>query len=104
MFFIFSHPPTYRKTPMTTAIDAGIYARGEVSFAKFLFLPSGLPNCWRPIFLILPKLDGCQVGFPNSWSCSEIQYNTDTNGTLLLYNKLIGPYIDSTHGTCPFFI
>jgi hypothetical protein len=53
-------------------------------------------------FFILPKLDGCQVGLANSWSCSEIQYNTDTNGTLLLYNKLIGPYIDSTHGTCPF--
>jgi hypothetical protein len=23
-----------------------------------------LPNCWRPIFLVLPKLYGCQVGLP----------------------------------------
>jgi hypothetical protein len=30
-----------------------------------------LPNCWRPIFLILPKLYGCQVGLPNCWSCSK---------------------------------
>jgi hypothetical protein len=30
-----------------------------------------LPNCWRPIFLVLPKLYGCQVGLTNCWSCSE---------------------------------
>jgi hypothetical protein len=30
-----------------------------------------LPNCWRPIFLVLPKLYGCQVGLPNCWSCSK---------------------------------
>jgi hypothetical protein len=28
-----------------------------------------LPNCWRPIFLVLPKLYGCQVGLSNCWSC-----------------------------------
>jgi hypothetical protein len=28
-----------------------------------------LPNCWRPIFLVLPKFHGCQVGLPNCWSC-----------------------------------
>jgi hypothetical protein len=30
-----------------------------------------LPNCWRPIFLVLPKLYGCQVGLSNCWSCSK---------------------------------
>jgi hypothetical protein len=30
-----------------------------------------LTNCWRPIFLVLPKLDGCQVDLPNCWSCSS---------------------------------
>jgi hypothetical protein len=99
---------------MATTIRARIYARGEVSFAKFLFLPScalfawlishqpavlfshnkpaisnqravlfsqnkpapaishqpteqavGLPNYWRAIFLVLPKLYGCQVDLPN---------------------------------------
>jgi hypothetical protein len=40
IFFIFFQPPTYRETTMTTTIRARIYARGEVSFAKFLFLPS----------------------------------------------------------------
>jgi hypothetical protein len=37
--FLFS-PSTYRETPMATTIRARIYARGEVSFAKFLCLPS----------------------------------------------------------------
>jgi hypothetical protein len=32
-----------------------------------------LPNCWRPIFLVLPKLYRCQVGLPNCWSCSNDQ-------------------------------
>jgi hypothetical protein len=41
LFFIsFFHSPTYRETTMTTTIRARIYTRGEVSFAKFLFLPS----------------------------------------------------------------
>jgi hypothetical protein len=31
-----------------------------------------LPNCWRPIFLVLPKLNGCQVDLPNYWSYSYI--------------------------------
>jgi hypothetical protein len=31
-----------------------------------------LSNCWRPIFLVLPKLDGCQVDLPNGWSCSQV--------------------------------
>jgi hypothetical protein len=36
----FFHPPTYRETTMATTIHARIYAREEVSFAKFLFLSS----------------------------------------------------------------
>jgi hypothetical protein len=30
-----------------------------------------LSNCWRLFFLILSKLDGCQVEIANSWRCSE---------------------------------
>jgi hypothetical protein len=30
-----------------------------------------LPNCWSLFFLVLPKLDGCQVCIPNCWSCSD---------------------------------
>jgi hypothetical protein len=56
---------------MATTIRARIYARGEVSFVKFIFLPVGLPNYWRSIFLVLPKLYGCQVDLPNCWSCSK---------------------------------
>jgi hypothetical protein len=40
ILYFFFHPPTYRETPMATTICVRIYARGEVSFAKFLFLPS----------------------------------------------------------------
>jgi hypothetical protein len=41
LFFIFFfHPPTQRETPMAITIHACIYARGDVSYAKFLFLPS----------------------------------------------------------------
>jgi hypothetical protein len=42
-----------------------------------------LPNCWRPIFLVLPKLDGCQVDLPNCWSCSNTRFS------LMLYAKEI---------------
>jgi hypothetical protein len=31
-----------------------------------------LPNCWRPFFLVLPKLDGFQIDLPNCWSCSNV--------------------------------
>jgi hypothetical protein len=48
---------------MATTIRARIYAHGEVSFASFYFYQVDLPNCWRLMFLVLPKLDGCQVGF-----------------------------------------
>jgi hypothetical protein len=38
---------------------------------NFYFCQVGLPNCWRPIFLILSKLDRCQVDLPNCWSYSK---------------------------------
>jgi hypothetical protein len=39
IYFFFTLPPRGETTKATT-IRARIYARGEVSFAKFLFLPS----------------------------------------------------------------
>jgi hypothetical protein len=53
---------------MATTIRTHIYARGEVSFAKFLFLPSWFAKLLEAIFVVLPKLDGCQVDLPNCWS------------------------------------
>jgi hypothetical protein len=38
-----------------------------------------LPNCWRPIFLVLPKLDRCQIDLPNCWSCSKGLTQCDWN-------------------------
>jgi hypothetical protein len=55
-FYFFLHPPTYRETPMATTIGARIYARGEVSFAKLDCQTVGYH-----FFLVLPKLDGCQL-------------------------------------------
>jgi hypothetical protein len=40
-----------------------------VSFVEFLFLPSWFAKLLEAIFLILPKLDGCQVDLSNCWSC-----------------------------------
>jgi hypothetical protein len=44
---------------------------GSGVLSSFYFCQVGLSNCWRPIFLVLPKLDGCQVDLPNCWSCSN---------------------------------
>jgi hypothetical protein len=49
---------------------AHIYVRRGEFCQVSIFFQVGLPNYWRPIFLVLPKLDGCQVGLSNCWSCS----------------------------------
>jgi hypothetical protein len=41
---------------MATTIRVRIYACGEVSFAKFLFLPSWFAKLWRSIFLFFDKI------------------------------------------------
>jgi hypothetical protein len=66
----FFHPPIYRETPMATTIRARIYTRQRWVLPSFYFRQVDLSNCWRPLFLILPKLDECQVSLPNCWSCS----------------------------------
>jgi hypothetical protein len=55
---------------MATMIRAGIYARGEVSFAKFLFLPSWFAKLLEANFSRFAKLDGCQVDLTSCQSCS----------------------------------
>jgi hypothetical protein len=66
--YFFTLPPAGKRRWQSRSACA--YMRMERwvlrSFYLCLF---GLPNCWRPIFLVLPKLNGCQVGPPNSWSC-----------------------------------
>jgi hypothetical protein len=52
---------------MATTIRAHIYV-WEVSFAKFLFLTRWFAKLLGPFFLILPKLDRCQIDLPNCWS------------------------------------
>jgi hypothetical protein len=54
---------------MATTIRARIYARGEVSFAKFLFLPSWFDKLLEASFSCFAKLYECQVSLPNCWSC-----------------------------------
>jgi hypothetical protein len=66
LYFLF-HPPTYRETPMATTIRARIDTHGEVSFASFYFCQIGLLNCWRPIFLVLPKLDDVKLVCQTVW-------------------------------------
>jgi hypothetical protein len=52
--------------------SARAYMRvGRWVLPSFYFCQVVLPNCWSPIFLILPKLDRWQVEMPNCWSCSE---------------------------------
>jgi hypothetical protein len=57
LFFIsFFHPPTYRKTTMATMIRTRKYARGEVSFAKFLFLQSWFAKLLEATFSCFAKI------------------------------------------------
>jgi hypothetical protein len=53
--FLF-HPPTHRETTMATTIRARIYAHGEVSFAKFLFLPSWFAELLEANFSCFAKI------------------------------------------------
>jgi hypothetical protein len=50
-----------------------------------------LPNCWGAIFLVLPKLDGCQVDLPNCLSCS---YLPDILQLCKLATRHYAPYIN----------
>jgi hypothetical protein len=55
ILYFFFHPPTNRGTTTATTIRARIYARGEVSFAKFLFLPSWFAKLLEAIFSCFAK-------------------------------------------------
>ena len=50
---------------------ARIFARAEGRFAKLLLMPSYFAKLLEAIFLVLPKLYGCQVEIANSWRCSK---------------------------------
>jgi hypothetical protein len=63
LYFFFHHPPTGKHWWQPQFACAYIRVR-DVSFAKFLFLPS-----W--FFLILSKLDGCKVDLSKCWSFSQ---------------------------------
>jgi hypothetical protein len=56
ILYFFFHPPTYRETPMVTTVRAHIYARGEVSFAKFLFLLSWFAKLLEANFSCFAKI------------------------------------------------
>jgi hypothetical protein len=72
---------------MTTTIRAHIYTRGEVSFAKFLFLLSWFDKLLEVNFFVLPKLDGCQVDLTNCWSCLALGDNK-FRSTFYLYRSI----------------
>jgi hypothetical protein len=72
LFFIsfFTLPPRGKRRWQPRSARA--YMRmGRWVLPSFYFCQVGLPNCWRPIFLVLSKLDGCQVDLPNCWSYSK---------------------------------
>jgi hypothetical protein len=50
--------------------------------SSFYFRQVGLPNYWRVIFLVLPKLDGCQIDLPNCWSCQNYRKQLDEKGEM----------------------
>jgi hypothetical protein len=56
ILYFFFHPPTYRETPMATTIRAHIYTRGEVSFAKFVFLSSWFAKLLEAKFSCFAKI------------------------------------------------
>jgi hypothetical protein len=60
LFFYF-----FSTLPPGLATHERIFLRGEVSFAKFLFLQ---------IFLVLAKSDGCRLMLPNRWRCSSSHF------------------------------
>jgi hypothetical protein len=68
IFFIsfFTFPPTGKRWWQPQSARVYIHAGRGVECCRV-----DLPNCWRSIFLILPKLDVCQFGLPNCWSCSN---------------------------------
>jgi hypothetical protein len=59
----FFHPPTYTETPIATTIRVRIYARGEVSFAKFIFLPSWFVTLLEANFYCFTKIKWMPSGF-----------------------------------------
>jgi hypothetical protein len=76
LFFIsfFTLPPRGKRRWQPRSARA--YMRmGRWVLPSFYFFQVGLPNCWRPIFLVLPKLDGCQVDLSNRWSFSWLLGN-----------------------------
>jgi hypothetical protein len=56
ILYFFFHPPTYREMTMATTIRTRIYARGEMSFAKFLFLPSWFAKLLEADFSCFAKI------------------------------------------------
>jgi hypothetical protein len=52
-----------------------IHARGEVSFAKFLFLPTWFAKLLEDNFSSF-AIDGSQVDLPNCWSWSPKAFSS----------------------------
>jgi hypothetical protein len=66
--YFFTLPPGL---PRRCQLGSTRVPRGDISFAKFAFLPSWFAKCCRLIFLVLPKLDGCQVSLLKCKRCSH---------------------------------
>ena len=45
---------------------------GRLFFLSCQNLPSGMSNCWRCVFIVFAKIEGCQSNIPNSWRCSNL--------------------------------
>jgi hypothetical protein len=72
LFFI-SFSPSHLEGNADGNHDPRAYMRvGGWVWPSLYFCQVGLPNCWRPFFLVLAKLDGFQVDLTNCWSCSKV--------------------------------
>jgi hypothetical protein len=72
LYFVFTlHPQGNDNGNHNPRAHICAWRHEEVSFAKFLFLPSWFVKLLENNFLILPKLDGCQIDLTNCCSCFD---------------------------------
>jgi hypothetical protein len=77
-FFFFTLPPTGKRRWQPQSTRAYMCA-GRWVLPSFYFCQVCLSNSYMLFFLVLLKLDGCQVDLPNCWSCSlHLRLNEQT--------------------------
>ena len=75
ILYFFFHHPTWLRAREKRRCQAE-YARvslrpGGRFFSSYQKLSRLLPNCWRGVFNVFAKNQGCQLDLANRWRCSE---------------------------------